>query len=271
MHYYRSEIMNILLFIKHVPLSEDVKFDEKGNMIRENTQMAINPCDDYALENTLKVKSLIPQSRILVATMGIENAQESLRYCLAKGADKAFLLSDKALKGADTLITSLALFKLYLKISQKEGPINLFIFGAKSSDGETAHVPAQFAQMAQIADICFSDKIESIEEKFIIVSSSIGGVLRKIKANMPCAISFKISRDITIKMPSIAGKIKAKKSLIESFKAVDIGFDASFNAFQSSPTCVGKYYESKPEHPCRMLKFSTVEQIAAILKKEAFK
>ncbi len=263
--------MNILLFIKHVPSSEDIKFDEKGNMIRENSQMTINLCDDYALENALRIKSAIPQARILAATMGPENAQESLRYCLAKGADKAFLLSDKVLRGADTLITSMALFKLYLKIAQKEGPVKLFLFGAKSSDGETANVPAQFAQTAQIGDICFAEKAESAAQDSITVSYSKNGVYRRIKAPLPCAVSFDISRDVILKMPSIAGKMKAKKAVIESFKAADIGFEPDFNAIEASPTWVGRYYDNKPQSLSKNVKISSIEEIAAVLKKEALK
>ncbi len=260
--------MNILLFVKQVPTSEDVKFDEKGNMIRENCDLAINYADDYALENALILKSINPSIKIIALSMGPENASNTLRYCISRGADEAYLLTDNALRGADTLITAKALSLAALKLKELKGEIGLFFCGAKSSDGETAHVPSQIAQMLSLPDIVFADIVESLSSEHIIVSSRKDNLIKQFKASLPCLVSFQPSDQITIKLPSIINRMKAKKTNIENLSLKDINLNIQTNAQESSPTWVGKYFEDKRKNTKQNTKNITIAEIASLLKEE---
>lgn len=259
--------MNILVCIKQVPSSEDVRFDEKGNMLRESCDSALNYSDDYALESALNLKAENPDTKIIVLTMGPTRAEEALRYCLSRGADEAFLLTDPLLKGADTLITARALHAAAKKISRKTGNIDLFLCGAKSSDGETGHVPSQLAELAGLPDLVFIDTVKKQTAEQITATSIKEGTKRTFAVKLPCVISLQPSKEISIKLPSIAGKMRAKRMTVEILTAEDIGMDTSITAEKASPTWVGKYYENKWQTKAKETKFIKPVEIVNILKK----
>ncbi|NLI09139.1 MAG: electron transfer flavoprotein subunit beta/FixA family protein [Elusimicrobia bacterium] len=259
--------MKILICVKQVPSSENVKFDEKGNMIREGCECELNKCDDYALQNALYLKSKIPDLKISVLTMGPPKAADILKYCVSRGADEAYMLSGDSLKGADTLITAKALAAACREIEKLSGKIDLYFFGDKSSDGETGHVPAQFAQMKNLPAAYFLDEIISIDSNGVEVISKKEGTEKVFKLPVPCVLSFKISAQIEIKLPSIAGKMKAKKYSEIVLKPSDLSLDF-LSAQDASPTWVGKCHEIKSELKQKETKLSNSTEIAQYLKKE---
>ena len=96
--------MKILVCVKQVPDTNEVKIDPvKGTLIRDGVPSILNPDDANALEEALKIKDKRPGTTVSVITMGPPQADDMLRECLAMGADEAYLLSDRAFGGADTL------------------------------------------------------------------------------------------------------------------------------------------------------------------------
>jgi electron transfer flavoprotein beta subunit len=136
--------MHIIICIKQTPLTDKVEFDSSGNLIRDNIESGINPFDEYALEEALKVKDNNPQPIISALTMGPPDAQEVLRFAASKGCDNGYLLSDILLKGSDTLATSYALNKAIEKINSTKKS-NLIICGRGSNDSDTGHIASQLA------------------------------------------------------------------------------------------------------------------------------
>ena len=98
--------MKIVVCLKQVPDTKDIKWTDKGTMIREGVESILNPYDEFALEYALKIKDKIQEAKITVISMGPIQAKELLRIAIARGADEAFLISDKKFSGADTLATS---------------------------------------------------------------------------------------------------------------------------------------------------------------------
>src|SRR6056297_2645839 len=110
--------MDFLVFVKQVPDTNDVEVDEEsGTIIREGVESILNPFDEYALNLAIRLKEETDEEvEITAISMGPPQAKEALRKCLAIGADRAILLSDKAFAGADTWATSCTLFKAVEKL-----------------------------------------------------------------------------------------------------------------------------------------------------------
>ena len=108
--------MKILVFVKQVPDTDDVKLDPRtGNLMREGVQSIMNPLDANAVETAIKLKEEYGGT-ITAISMGPPQADDVLKKALAMGCDESVLLSDRALGGADTLATGYPLAKAAEKI-----------------------------------------------------------------------------------------------------------------------------------------------------------
>ena len=101
--------MNTVVCIKAVPSTTEVKMDPVTNtLVRDGRQSVVNPFDQTALEVAVRLKEQLG-GRVCALSMGIPDTERLLRDCLARGADRGLLLSDRAFAGADTLATSYSL------------------------------------------------------------------------------------------------------------------------------------------------------------------
>ncbi len=136
---------------KVVPRPEEVRVDEETRtLIRANVRSEINPSDMNALEAALALRDR-HGGEVLLLSMGPPMAVDYLELLLAAGADHAYLLSDRAFGGADTLPTSLTLAAGVRKI----GRVDLVICGEESSDGATGQVPAGLAEWLDLPQATF--------------------------------------------------------------------------------------------------------------------
>jgi len=123
-----NERLNIIALLKQVPDIEEVKFDtEKGTLDRSSARAESNPFDLNALEAGVQIKEKLGGT-ITVVSMGPPQAESALRDALARGADRAILLTDKKFGGADTLATSYTLASAIKKL----GNFDLIICGEKN-------------------------------------------------------------------------------------------------------------------------------------------
>ncbi|MDY5955383.1 MAG: electron transfer flavoprotein subunit beta, partial [Kiritimatiellia bacterium] len=109
--------MHVIVCIKQVPDTTNVRINPKTNtLMREGVESIVNPFDEYALELGLTLKDRLG-AKVSVVSMGPPQAQVILREALAKGADAAYLVTDRAFAGSDTLATSYTLAKAIAKIA----------------------------------------------------------------------------------------------------------------------------------------------------------
>ena len=109
--------MNILVFVKQVPKDEDLRLDpETKNLVRNQSSGQISEYDKYSMELALRLKEALG-GKVTAVTMGPPQSENVLRHCLALGADNVYLLSDRAMGGADAYATVnvLAMAKKYLE------------------------------------------------------------------------------------------------------------------------------------------------------------
>lgn len=225
--------MKIIVCLKYIVKEENIKFDNNGNIIRENVEFKINSFDEYALENALILKDR-HNFEIITITMGPLQTIDLIRYSISKGADNGFVISDPLLKGCDAFITALVLSKAINKIVNDR----FMVFcGLKSEDGETSIVPPQIAERLSIPFIPLAIEIELNQSNAIITSQTKNEKIKYL-SQIPCVISFDISKTKP-RLPSLKNTIKAKRFNPKIFSLKDL--ELQFNAIEKSPTQVISY------------------------------
>ena len=111
----------------------------------EGLRHMLNPADDYALEEGLRLKDSFPDSDVTAISMGPPESESVLRRCLALGADEALLLWDDAFRGSDTLATA-----RILAAAVRQTGADVVLCGKRASDGDTGQVGAQLAELLDL-------------------------------------------------------------------------------------------------------------------------
>ena len=244
--------MKIFVCIKQVPGVSEVKIDPKTNtLVREGILSVVNPNDRNAIELALSLKEK-HGAEVVVLSMGPPQAEEILREAIAMGADKGYLLTDRAFAGADTLATSYTLalaIKKILNDSDSEEKY-LVICGAQAIDGDTGQVPPELAEELGIPQIAYVLSVELNENKIVAERKFRAIEIVIIETKLPALIS--VLNDINKpRYPSMAGILKAHDdSKIIHLDAIDLNADKSKIGLNGSNTEVWKIFspERKGDH-----------------------
>jgi electron transfer flavoprotein beta subunit len=233
--------MEIVVCIKQVPDTTDVKIDPKTNtLMREGVASIINPFDMYAVEEGIRIKEK-KGGKVTVLTMGPPQAESALREAISMGADSAILLSDKAFAGSDTWATSYTLAMALKKIAA----YSLIICGKQASDGDTAQVGPGISAHLDLPQITYVRKIEEITDDHIVAERLLEEGTEIIKAPLPCLLT--VVKEINEpRIPSLKGKLAAKRAQITVWKSGDLGCDGSNVGLDGSPTKVVKIFNPPP-------------------------
>ena len=234
-----NKSLDIIVLIKQVPDIEKVKFDFKtGRLDRSSAEAVINPFDLNALEAAVRIKEKIGAT-VTAISMGPKNAEASLRDAIARGADKAILLTDIRFAGADTLATSYTLASAIRKI----GSFDLVICGEKTIDGDTAQVGPEVAEFLGIPHVAYVEEIREVNKDGILVKSKMGKHYYTIALRFPGLIT--VTKDVnTPRLPTLRDKIRSRKAKIPVWNADFLSDVAEINRFgiSGSPTNVAKVY-----------------------------
>lgn len=175
--------MKIVVCIKQVPDTKGgVKFNPDGTLDRAAMLAIMNPDDKAGLEAALRIKEE-HGAEVTVITMGLPKADDVLREALAMGADKAILVTDRVLGGADTWATSTTIAGAIRNIDY-----DLIITGRQAIDGDTAQVGPQIAEHLNVPVISYAEDIR-VEGDSVIVKRQYEDRYHEIKAKMPCLIT----------------------------------------------------------------------------------
>jgi electron transfer flavoprotein beta subunit len=175
--------VKIVVCIKQVPDTKGgVKFNPDGTLDRAAMLAIMNPDDKAGLEAALRIKDETG-AEVTVVTMGLPKAEDALREALAMGADKAVLVTDRCLGGADTWATS-STVAAALKMMEYD----LIITGRQAIDGDTAQVGPQIAEHLGLPVISYAEGL-TIEGDSVIVKRQYEDRYHEIKAKMPCLVT----------------------------------------------------------------------------------
>jgi len=217
--------MKIIVCVKQVPEVTEVQIDPKTNtLIREGVPSIINPFDEYAVEAALQLREIIG-GEVIALSMGPPHAEEALKTCFAMGTDKAYLLCDKKLVGSDTLATSAALSAVISKIG-----FDIILCGQETIDSSTGQVGPEIAELLNIAQITFVNKIkiDKEKEKLIVYKETEEGY-QIIECFMPILLTvvkgINIPRDPDYK--NISQSVKIIDTSFTKMSEKDLGINGS--------------------------------------------
>jgi len=232
--------LKVASLMKQVPLPSEMRTGADGLMDRTTARSTINHDCTFALESALEVKDRVPDAELIVVSMGPPSFEQSLRKAISLGFDRACLLSDRRLGGSDTFATGLALATFLLKLGfdrELQEPFLVFA-GRQTSDGDTAHVPSQVAEVLGIPQATFAQEVD-YRDDHVIVRRIIEGGHQTLRVPLPCLISVAPTARAA-RRPSIKGMMRAKNAAIETWNLDQIGLDASRVGLDGSPTIVAK-------------------------------
>jgi electron transfer flavoprotein beta subunit len=256
--------MNIIVCIKQVPDTTQVRIDPTNNtLVREGVQSIINPFDMYAIEEGVRLKERFG-GKTTVITMGPPQAQDALREAISMGCDESILVSDRAFAGSDTLATGYTLALAIKKIKD----FDIILCGKQASDGDTAQVGPGIATQLDIPQVTYVKKIEEVTEKSARVERMTEEGFEVVQTSLPCLLT--VVKEINEpRIPSLKGRMKAKKAEISTFKAIDLDADDARLGLTGSPTWVSKIFTPPPRAQGKIFEGDAeeaVSQIAHILK-----
>lgn len=256
--------MNIIVCIKQVPNTTDVKIDPVTNtLVREGVESVINPFDAYAIEEAVRLKERFG-GKVTVISMGPPQAENALKEAISLGCDEAILVSDRKFAGSDTWATSYTLSATIRKI----GAFDIILCGKQASDGDTAQVGPGISAHLDIPQVTYVKKIEEIKDNKAKVERMTEEGYDIVETPIPCL--FTVVKEInTPRLPSLKGMMKAKSAKITKWTADDIKADPKNIGLDGSPTRVVKIFTPTPRKGGEMLKGDTADiakKLAELLK-----
>jgi len=237
--------VNVFVLLKQVPGTSNVKMDEQtGTMIRTEHENIINPLDENALEEALRLRRSMQGARVTVVSMGPPPAIKALREAVAMGADSAMLLSDKGFSGSDTLATARALAKALEKLAG--GCLDsddLVLCGERATDGETGQVGPMVSSLLDVSVVTYVRKVD-LEGAFVLTERVVEEGIERITVPLPAILA--VVKDINRPgFPTLSGKLKAKEVEIPVLTPADLGLSENGVGLSGSPTRVVKVFRPK--------------------------
>ncbi len=225
--------MKIGVCVKQVPATSETRLDPVTHtIIRESGRNILNPFDAFAVEEGIRLKERFG-GQVTVLSMGIPQAQETLRRTIATGADEAVLLTDRAFAGSDTLSTACTLSEGIRKL----GGFDLIVCGHMATDGDTAQVGPMLAEYLGIPHVTGVSAVESVRQGMITLRKLTDDGYLRLQVPMPALIT--VLKEINIpRLPSLAGVLRGERARIRQLDAAMLGIPPEKTGLKGSPTRV---------------------------------
>ena len=247
--------MKVLVPVKRVidyNVKVRVKADGTGVDLA-NVKMSMNPFDEIAIEAAIRLKEAGQAEEIVVVSIGVEKAQETLRTALAMGADRAILV--KATEDVHTDIEPLAVAKILKGVVDEEQP-GLVICGKQAIDNDLNATGQMLAALLGWSQATFASEL-AVEGDSAVVTREVDGGLQTIKVKMPSIVTV----DLRLNEPryaSLPNIMKAKKKPLDQKTADDYGVDVTPRLSIVKTT--------EPEARAAGIKVGSVDELVAKLK-----
>ncbi len=199
-----------------------VKPDGTG-VVTDGVKMSINPFDEIALEEALRIKEKGGASEVIVASIGPADTQQQLRTGLAMGADRAILVQ------SDSPLEPLAAARIFLKLIEKEAP-QIVLLGKQGIDDDNNQTGQMLAALWNRPQATFASKVE-LEGGKAKVTREVDAGLETIEVDLPAVLTtdLRLNEPRYVKLPDI---MKAKKKPLDTLALADLGVDTA-NQFKT--------------------------------------
>jgi electron transfer flavoprotein beta subunit len=238
-----QRLRRVVVAVKQVPDTTQVKVNpETGTLIREGVPFILNPFDTHALEEALRLRDRWG-CEVVAVTMGPPNSALALRRCLALGADRGVLVSDRAFGGADTLATSLVLTAAVRRVSQEWGRVDLVLCGKQTIDGDTAQVGPGLATRLGWSQLTLVDRFLEIspEAGTLTVRRKLEGRREVVRAPLPAVVT--VVREINQpRYPTVPRRLEAEEAQLCVWDNAVLGLPPARVGLKGSPTSVKRIF-----------------------------
>ena len=220
-----GENLHIVVCVKQTPAATAVLTYDATTGLPNTAQLAMNPFDEFALEEGVRLKERAGgKATVTALCLGAATAVEALRDAIARGADGAVLVSSPEFTGGDTLSTAQALAKAIQKLSKDQGPVDVILFGSKSSDSDTGSVGPQVAGLLDVPGTAYVRKVAECGGGKIAVERAVEDGVDLLEMDLPAVVS--VTKEINEpRIASLKGKMASKKAVIPTWGPADIGLD----------------------------------------------
>jgi electron transfer flavoprotein beta subunit len=196
-----------------------VKADGSGVDLA-NVKMSMNPFDEIAVEEAIRMKEAGAVEEIVAVSIGVKQAQETLRTALAMGADRAILI--EAADSVETDIEPLAVAKLLAKVVAEESP-DIVVMGKQAIDNDMNATGQMLSALLGWPQATYASEVK-LEDGAAVVTREVDGGLQTIRVKTPCVVTV----DLRLNEPryaSLPNIMKAKKKPMDMKTAADFGVD----------------------------------------------
>ncbi|MEM1379232.1 MAG: electron transfer flavoprotein subunit beta/FixA family protein [Pseudomonadota bacterium] len=242
-----------------VPVKRVVDYNVKVRVKSDNTdvdlanvKMSMNPFDEIAVEEAVRLKEAGVAEEVVVVSIGVEKAQDQIRQALAMGADRGLLLT------TDQDLESLTVAKLLQKIVEEETP-QLVIMGKQAIDDDRNQTGQMLAALLGWPQGTFASEVKKEGDK-LHVTREIDGGLQTVSLNLPAVVT----SDLRLNEPryaSLPNIMKAKKKPLDKKAAADFGIDLTPR--------LTKLKVTEPPQRKAGIKVESIEELVSKLKNEA--
>ena len=261
--------MHIIVCIKQVPDTTDVRIDpETGTLVREGVPSILNPYDAHACEEAVRLKERYG-GHVTVITMGPPQAAEALRDCIAMGADRAVLVSDRAFAGSDTLATSYAVWCAIMRAQKEWGDADLVLCGKQAIDGDTAQVGPGIARRLDVPQITYALKVVEVDldNRKIVAQRRLEKGIETVEAPLPALLTC-VEEMNEVRYASLPNLIRSLKYEPIVWNHEDVGADPNLCGLKGSPTSVARVFAPPEREPGEIIEGATVaEKVAKLIEK----
>ncbi len=216
--------MNIIVLMKQVPDTEaPVEIAKSCDRLdTEDLKWAINPYDEFALEEALLIKEAKGDVTVTVLTVGPDRVSEAIRVAYAMGVDNAIHINDEFDEEQFGAVDAYTTSKIIAKVLE-DTPHDLIIAGNRAVDDDNYQVPALISKMLNIPMISLVTG-QKIEDGSIVCEQSIDGGTAVVKAALPAIITAQKGLNDP-RYPAFRAIMKAKKKKVDERELDEIGFD----------------------------------------------
>jgi electron transfer flavoprotein beta subunit len=207
-------MMNIIVLLKQTFDTEEKVVIKNGEIMEDSAEFVINPYDEYAVEEGIKLKEAF-DGEVTVVTVGPGRAENALRTALAMGADKAVLVDDETLFGDEYTISKV------LAAVIRDRPYDIILSGNMSVDNGAGQVALRLAEELNIPHVSTAVQL-TVESGRATVVRDVEGNSEVIEASLPLVVTAQQGLNVP-RYPSLPGIMKAKKKPLERLSAEDLG------------------------------------------------
>jgi len=222
-------------------------------IVTDGVKMSINPFDEIALEEALRLRERGAAAEVLAVSIGTADAQQQLRTALAMGADRAILVEMPG-AGPDSVLEPLAAARVLLKLVEREQPL-LVILGKQAIDDDNSQTGQILAALWDRPQATFASKVELAADT-VRVTREVDAGLETLDVDLPAVITtdLRLNEPRYVKLPDI---MKAKKKPLEVLPLASLGV-------ATAPTTTVVRFDPPPQRHKGVMVKNAAELVAAL-------